>query len=247
MIHVLEASNFSYPKPMKHENEDFLLLPTYDNQHNLVFAIADGVGSTAGASSASRCAIESVANLIKKDAFSVELALIQAKRDVDALSLTDKNFARSATTLTVVQITREDIVIGHTGDCRVYAKLGRKLKQLTKDHTRYQEMIDEGEHPIKKINERKERLSSVITKAISPQIKLDYDITVTSVDEYLENGVLLLSLMSDGAYDYWQSRPKFSDSTMSTPSAFINSLRKRIETKGPKDDYSCMNVKIYIK
>lgn len=247
MIHVLEVSNFSYPKPMKDENEDFLLLPTYDNRHNLVFAIADGVGSTAGASSASRCAIESVENLIKKDAFSIESALIQAKKDVDALSLTDRNLSKSATTLTVIQITKEEIIIGHTGDCRVYAKLGKKLKQLTKDHTRYQEMIDEGEHPRRKINERKERLSSVITKAISPQIDLDYDITVTPVSDFLENGVLLLSVMTDGAYDYWQNRPKFSDSTMSTPSAFTNSLRKRIEKKGPKDDYSCMNIKIHIR
>ncbi|EOK5710300.1 PP2C family protein-serine/threonine phosphatase [Vibrio parahaemolyticus] len=246
MIYVLEASNFSYPKPMKHENEDFLLLPTYDDQQNLVFAIADGVGSIAGASSASKCAIESVKKLVNKGVFSVESALIQAKRDIDALSLTDKKLSRSATTLTVVQITSEEIVIGHTGDCRVYAKLGTKLKQLTKDHTRYQEMIDEGVHPIRKINERKERLSSVITKAISPQIELDYDITVTPVDEYLEEGVLLLSIMSDGAYDYWHNRPKFSDSTMSTPSAFINSLRKRIERKGPKDDYSCMNIKVNI-
>lgn len=247
MIHVLEASNFSYPKPMKHENEDFLLPPTYDNQRNLVFAIADGVGSTDGASSASRCAIESVGNLIKEENFSIDSALLQAKKNIDALSATDGKLSRSATTLTIVQITREEIIIGHTGDCRVYAKLGNKLKQLTRDHTRYQEMIEEGEHPIKKINERKERLSSVLTKAISPQIELDYDITVTPVDEYLEDGVLLLSLMSDGAYDYWQSRPRFSDSTMSTPSAFINSLRKRIERKGPKDDYSCMNVKINIK
>lgn len=247
MIHVLEASNFSYPKPMKDENEDFLLLPTYDNQYNLVFAIADGVGSTAGASSASRCAIESVESLIKKDAFSIKSALIQAKKDVDAMSLTDRNLSKSATTLTVIQITKEEIIIGHTGDCRVYAKLGKKLKQLTKDHTRYQEMIDEGEHPRRKINERKERLSSVITKAISPQIDLDYDITVTPVGDFLENGVLLLSAMTDGAYDYWQSRPKFSDSTMSTPSAFTNSLRKRIERQGPKDDYSCMNVKIHIR
>jgi protein phosphatase len=247
MIQVLEASSFSYPKPMKHENEDFLLPPTYDNQYNLIFAIADGVGSTDRASSASRCAIKSVEKLIKEDVFSVKSSLLLAKKDIDVLSATDSNLSSSATTLTIVQITKNEIIIGHTGDCRVYAKQGRKLKQLTRDHTRYQEMIEEGVHPIKKINERKERLSSIITKAISPQIELDYEITVTPIDEYIEDGVLLLSLMSDGAYDYWHDRPRFSESTMSTPSAFINSLRKRIERKGPKDDYTCLNVKIDVK
>ncbi|HHX8640294.1 TPA: PP2C family protein-serine/threonine phosphatase [Vibrio diabolicus] len=247
MIQILEASSFSYPKPMKHENEDFLLQPTYDNQYNLVFAIADGVGSTDGASNASKCAIKSIEKLIKEDSFSIEAALLLAKNDIDILSATDSNLARSATTLTIVQVTKKEIIIGHTGDCRVYVKKGRKLKQLTKDHTRYQEMIDEGEQPIKKINERKERLSSIITKAISPQIELDYEITITSIDEYIEDGTLLFSLMSDGAYDYWHQRPRFSDSTMSTPSAFINSLRKRVERKGPKDDYTCMNVKVEIK
>lgn len=246
MIQVLEASNFSYPKPMKHENEDFLLPPIYDNQYNLIFAIADGVGSTDHASSASKCAIKSVETLINKDVFSVEKALLLAKTEIDTLSATDSNLSKSATTLTVVQITKKEIIIGHTGDCRVYAKQGRKFKQLTRDHTRYQEMIEEAIHPIKKINERKERLSSVITKAISPQIALEYDITAISIDEYIEDGVLLLSLMSDGAYDYWHERPRFSESTMSTPSAFINSLRKRIERKGPKDDYTCMNIKINV-
>ncbi|CAK1892832.1 Phosphatase 2C family protein [Vibrio crassostreae] len=247
MIRLLEESNFSYPKPMKHENEDFLLPPTYDHQYNIIFAIADGVGSTDDAGSASRCVIRSVENQIKREHFSIENALIQAKKDLDHLSNSDRSFYNSATTLTIVQVTKKEIIIGHTGDCRVYAKQGKKIKQLTKDHTRYQEMIDEGVHPIKKIRDRKERLSSVITKAISPQIELDYDIIVTPVENYIEDGVLLLSIMSDGAYDYWHIRPKFSESTMSTPSAFINSLRKRIEKKGPKDDYSCMNVKVSIE
>ncbi|AUI85863.1 hypothetical protein BS333_05425 [Vibrio azureus] len=247
MIQLLEVSSFSYSKPMKVENEDFLLQPIYDSQCNLVFAIADGVGSIAGASSASKSAIKSVEKSVSEGSFSTQSAFNLAKKNINELSLIDSNLATAATTLTTVYVTSKQIIIGHAGDCRVYIKKGNKLKQLTRDHTRYQEMIEEGEHPVKKINERKERLSSVITKALSSQIELDYEITVVKIDEFIEDGTLLLSIMSDGAYDYWHHRPRFSDLTMSTPSAFINSLRKRIERRGPKDDYTCMNVKVEIK
>ena len=46
---------FSYPKPTKEVNEDFLLLPTYDLESNIIFAIADGVSSSSSADKASEC------------------------------------------------------------------------------------------------------------------------------------------------------------------------------------------------
>lgn len=43
--------------------------------------------------------------------------------------------------------------------------------------------------------------------------------------------------MSDGAYYFWEHRPRFSDNTMNSVMKFSAALQKRIE-KSPIDDYS---------
>lgn len=245
MYNEIEVASFSHAKPSKIINEDTLLLPTYDNSSNIVFAIADGVGSRTGANQASSCAINAISTLVQKREFSVESALHYAKSSIDELSLNDESLSSSATTLTLVQISSNKIIIGHIGDCRAYVKKDNKLVQLTKDHTRYQEVLESGEYTARILRTHKERLSSVITKALSGQVELDFDLVEIPIEECIDNSSIIISLMSDGAYDHWHKRAKFSESTMKSPAAFVNSLRKRIE-KNPTDDYSCLNIKINI-
>lgn len=243
MYHIVEVGSFSFPKPNKAINEDFLLLPTYDLESNIILAIADGVGSSGNANKASECAINAINNMLRQKDFSVESALRSAKSAVDNLGMVNKDFIQSATTLTIIHIKEKEVIIGHIGDCRAYVKKENKLIQLTKDHTRYQELLDKGELGVRKLQQHKERLSSVLTKALVKSVELDFDLINIPIDTLIENGYLTISLMSDGAYNHWQRRAKFSDMTMNSPLAFVNSLRKRIE-KNPTDDFTCINVKV---
>lgn len=246
MYHEIEVGSFTHSKPGKVINEDALLLPTYDLSSNIIFAIADGVGSLNGANQASSCAINTISNLLKSQNFTVEHALYNTKQAIDKLSHENESLSESATTLTVVQVLKNKVVVGHIGDCRLYTKKDKKLVQLTKDHTRYQEVLDSGEHSARTIRAHKDRLSSVITKALSLKVDLDYDLIELPISECVDGDSILFSLMSDGAYEHWHKRARFSESTMNSPAAFVNSLRKRIE-KEPTDDYSCLNVKITMK
>lgn len=246
MHYIIEIGSFSYPKPTKEINEDFLLLPTYDLNSNIVFAVADGVGSSNKANKASEHAINAINNILRSKDFSIENALENAKNAINNLADSDNQYIDSATTLTIVQIQKHNIIIGHIGDCRAYVKKQNKLLQLTKDHTRYQDLIDSGELSIKKINQHKEKLSSILTKALTRSYPLTFDIINIPIEDFIEDSVLIMSLMSDGAYNHWQKRARFSENTMNSPSAFINSLRKRIE-KEPTDDFTCLNVKIKIQ
>lgn len=243
MYRVVEVGSFSSPKPSKEINEDFLLFPAYDSNSNIVFAVADGVGSLDGANKASECAINTVSKMLNEKYFSVESALHRAKEEIDNLAFEDEQFSQSATTLTLVQVGKKEVIIGHIGDCRAYTKKSNKLVQLTKDHTRYQELLDSDEHSVRKLRQHKERLSSVITKALSSQSDLDFDILTFPTGQLYDGDSIVISLMSDGAYDHWHKRARFSESTMNSPSAFVNSLRKRIE-KEPTDDFSCLTVKL---
>lgn len=238
MINIIDMSCFSFPNPIKNINEDYFLPPRHDGD-NLIFAIADGVGSFEYSDIASKCAINAVNDTISNGEFSIEKAFLKAKFDIDKID-TD-----SATTLTIVQVCKDKVLIGHLGDCRFYYVKNNKLVQLTKDHTRYQELLDSGEHKLRKLREHKKRLSSVLTKALSNKISLEYDLISIPTSDLIENGVLNVSLMSDGAYRHWEHRPRFSNITINTPSAFSNSLRKRIE-RNINDDYTLVNVKVII-
>ena len=53
--------------------------------------------------------------------------------------------------------------------------------------------------------------------------------------------------MSDGAYHFWDQRKNFSKITMGDTIKFANALKRRIENKGPIDDYTLIGTKFYLK
>lgn len=237
MNNIIEMSCFSSKQPEKNENEDFYLPPSYDNNFNIVFAVADGVGSSNHSILASHAAIRGIKQVLGESSFSVEGAFHAAKKEIDNL-----NFS-TATTLTIIHIKNNEVLIGHSGDCRVYLSKNNKLNQLTTDQTRYQELLDSGEHKLRNLRNHKERLSSILINALSNTTDLNFELISLPIDELKFNGVLQIYAMSDGAYKHWDTRPKFSEKTMNSPSAFASSLRKRIE-KNIIDDYTFIGVKV---
>ncbi|MNT01959.1 hypothetical protein D3C72_1364460 [compost metagenome] len=81
---------------------------------------------------------------------------------------------------------------------------------------------------------------STLINAISPFIDLENDYTFiphnSLKNEYGQNISILI--MSDGAYHFWDQRKNFSKITMSDLIKFGNALKRRIENKGPIDDYT---------
>ncbi|QIF56510.1 MULTISPECIES: PP2C family protein-serine/threonine phosphatase [unclassified Providencia] len=239
MNRIIDISCFSEAAKGKLVNEDYFLPPTYDYDSNIVFAIADGVGSTEHADLASKSAIQAIQKLIAEPNFNIDKAFIYAKEAINKFGFS------VATTLTIVHIVNSVIHVGHVGDCRLYFKNENKLIQLTKDHTKYQELLDSGEHSMRNLRNHKERLSTILTAALSNDIELQYDSFDKNILDIADKENVILTLMSDGAYKHWESRPRFSERTMGLPSAFSASLRRRIE-KDIIDDYTFLSIKIRI-
>ncbi len=93
-----------------------------------------------------------------------------------------------------------------------------------------------------KLSFHKERLSSVLTNALSLDLPLNVEEIHIPFSEIEEE--IMLVAMSDGAYKFWDLRPKFSDSTMMSATSFANSLRRRIERNKPVDDYSLIGISL---
>ncbi|MCA6941342.1 serine/threonine-protein phosphatase [Pectobacterium polaris] len=245
MIELLACGLFSHSKDIRHENQDTILPPVFIND-GLLIAVADGVGSYAGAQNASQSAIKELPELVKKGNLQNMSDLFMSLKDgVSSLSEENIKFSHAATTLTFSFIDDEGVHIGHVGDCRLYVRDRGRLRQVTKDHTQHQKLLDD------KIYSKSELKSlpgkSTLTTAIANTIPLDFQQTFLSHDELLdERDECCVFLMSDGAHSFWDKRPRFSLNTLSNPTSFAASLYKRIDKSGPLDDHSLIAIRYRI-
>lgn len=240
MLELVSAGLFSKSKNELRQNEDSILYPK-KILNSYIFAIADGVGSYKGAHQASSIVTNYLSNLeyLFEDS---QLFLNTLIEKIDSLSKENSTFSQAATTLTLCIIDERKLKILHVGDSRLYIKDGLKLKQMTTDHTQHQKLLDAGLFTKKQLKQMSGK--NILTTALSKNIELEFEEICIELNDVIDsNGEILINIMSDGAYHYWEKRPKFSENTLSSPLAFSGSLLKRIEKNGPVDDYSLISIK----
>ncbi len=134
---------------MRSDNEDCLLV---DSKH-AVFAVADGLGGLPEGSMASELAIEALAKHLKglKDGQELDFPQLfaQINRRVFERGQQISSEMGIGTTLTACQISKGILRVGHVGDSGAVVFNNRSWRQLTRDHTMAQDMLDRlrpGEH-----------------------------------------------------------------------------------------------------
>lgn len=246
MLDLINVAAFSHSKSIEKTNEDSILLPIRLDR-GYIFGIADGVGSYAGADQASELALSffSKISYIPKES-EVENLLNRIKNDIGNLISINEDYIQAATTLTIGIIEDDGLHIIHVGDSRLYLKREQKLLTLTKDHTQHQKLLEAGlytERQLKKMSGK-----NVLVTALSKNINLEYQYSFHKIKDLVdEHGNIIIYVMSDGAHEFWEKRPKFSLNTLNSPTAFSTSLQKRIEKNGPTDDYSLVSVKFKVE
>jgi PPM family protein phosphatase len=114
------------------------------------FFVADGMGGHAGGDIASAIVAQSVAS-DDRDYESAEAAqaalvsgLITANHKLAETVVKHSELKGMGTTFSGLAITGDLITTAHIGDSRIYLVSGNKLKQVSKDHTFVQRLIDTG-------------------------------------------------------------------------------------------------------
>ncbi|HGH5988593.1 TPA: PP2C family serine/threonine-protein phosphatase [Morganella morganii] len=242
MLNLISASFFSSSKNDIGVNQDSVLPPLKIN-NGYLFAIADGVGGYPGGREASNEVIDYLRyNFQGEFNQGFNDLFPKIKNKVIELSSNDKELSNAASTLTFCFVKERKIYVGHIGDCRLYYKSGIKLVQITKDHTMHQHYIEQGIFTAKQLKNVKGK--NLLTTAISKNFNMEFDIIEIPTDDVIDEfGCMTLFILSDGAHSFWEKRPRFSINTMSEPSRYISSLKKRIENGPPIDDYSAIAVK----
>lgn len=170
---------------VRDRNEDAILT----DPNGTLWAIADGMGGLGQGDVASEIVIDKIAALSDSD--NAVATLAAAIADANDEILARRGDGQMGATFVAAMIRRGEATILWMGDCRAYLYRGRKMRQLTHDHTLVQDMIDQGLLREKNREEHPER--HVVTRAIG----VEHEIEIDDVSVRLYSGDLLL-LCSDG-------------------------------------------------
>ncbi len=115
-----------------------------------LFFVADGMGGHAGGDIASALVTHKVAQV---DAIydspesagdAMKQAMLQANRKLSETVEQHGELAGMGTTFSGLAVVGSKVAIAHIGDSRIYLARGGQVKQITKDHTFVQRLVDTG-------------------------------------------------------------------------------------------------------
>lgn len=108
-----------------------------------LWVVADGMGGHKGGETASTIAADFIVNKTKEGE-SLKKSVAQAHHAILQASQEGKGPEGMGTTVVALQINDNNYEIAWVGDCRAYLWDGITLKQLTKDHSYVQHLVDTG-------------------------------------------------------------------------------------------------------
>ncbi|MCQ2487738.1 MAG: Stp1/IreP family PP2C-type Ser/Thr phosphatase [Clostridia bacterium] len=157
--------------------------------------VCDGMGGNAGGNIASSTAVKSISERITSayresmTSSSIKNLLItsitNANFEIYDLAAANAELAGMGTTVVAAIITKNAFYIAHAGDSRAYVIGDNEIRQITKDHSVVQELIDIGEiTPEQAIDHPRKNL---ITRAlgVDEMIKVDFTVEDIKGDETL--------------------------------------------------------------
>lgn len=179
------------------ENQDRIYLPTERNELKY-FIIADGMGGANGGEVASTAAIEVIKDYIDSNAQNIDFeeytietliyqAILAANKYIYNKASNQKELKGMGTTLIVAILFRNRVYIGHVGDSRVYRIRKNIIRQLTKDHSYVQALVDQG--TITKQEAEDHPQKNILLKVVGCERKLEPDILVKG---FIKDDVLLM-------------------------------------------------------
>lgn len=217
-----------------------------ENKRNkYVFSVCDGMGGEEYGEVASLCAVKSM-EILKEKNWSkqvLEEFIKNAKNSMKEQTL--ERFCDSpGATVTILILENNRAYTANLGDSRIYLFKGGILKQMSKDHTQAQLMVDHGMLGAEEA--RKHRGGHILTRYLGTDTEVfPEDFSVNEPVE-LDKGDLFL-LCSDGLTDMLadsdietcirQYRDKKAEELAST-------LCSRALSAGGKDNVTCLIVKI---
>ncbi len=176
-----------------------------ETESQVVFAVADGVGGYEGGEVASAMAVELALQSFRESppawgpAKRLHRAVQRANIEIYNRALAVPELRRMATTMTAVVVNDGTLHAAHVGDCRLYVINGRKIRQITKDHTMVAERVRIGLLSPQQARVHPER--SALSRCLGRELIASVDLITLG----LEQGDRVI-LCSDGLHGVLEDR-----------------------------------------
>lgn len=228
--------------PHRETNQDYYGM--YSGDWGNLWVVCDGMGGHAGGEEASRLAVESVKHSFENSApesDSERTDLIEASIDAAQKAVIDHSKANPqllgmGTTLVMLYTAENKFWFANVGDSRIYLKRGKKVVQLSRDHSKVQQMLDEG---ILSPEQAADYPKNQITRAIGAD---DYQPDITGPLE-LEPGDVFL-LCTDGMHQYLESEVELQLLLQSEPQEACENMVRLAKERGGSDNITVQVIRV---
>ena len=133
------------------ENQDAIAYRGDEREELHLLVVADGLGGTACGLAASRLAVQTVQHsfFARPESGStinerLNFSINAANRAILEHAERNRQCRGMGSTCAVLVLAGESAYVAHAGDSRVYLIRNGRIKQLTRDHSRVQRMLDDG-------------------------------------------------------------------------------------------------------
>ncbi len=182
---------------VRKQNQDacsFLSCLLGDGTEVTAAVVCDGMGGAKAGNIASEMAVEIFKSELVKDFYSFNVADVQvlcavkaANKRIHEQAISNPDYEGMGTTLVAAVTDGERVIIANVGDSRCYQVRDGSIRQITKDHSVVEDMVDRGE--IERADAWKHPRRNYITRALGAEEQVECDLFFQDI---LPGDVLLL-------------------------------------------------------
>lgn len=243
----MEYGVFSHKGKNRKTNQDYYFAPDTKEADLSFIMVADGMGGHNAGDLASRLTVEYVTNCLKKE-YSKKVdkktligiiydSINEANKRIYTMAKEDEHLHGMGTTLTLAVFKDKMVYIAHIGDSRCYIIRGKDVRQVTRDHSLVQELVDNGSITMDQMLGHPKK--NLITRALGTEGKIKVDI----FEEKLEPEDIIL-LCTDGLINYVKLDLLISDLANDlSPCSLVKTLGEKALEAGGKDDITIVAAK----
>lgn len=177
---------FSHTGKKRKVNQDSYLI----REDLGLFIVADGMGGHDNGKQASRMACDIIVKYYEQTS-DVSQAIYQAHKQIQVQSQIEHSNKGMGTTLVILEQHVDKTTLFWVGDSRAYHFTNTSLKQLTRDHSVVQQLVDK--HLITKEEAKLHPKRNLLTQSVGLSMRNQLEIDSTSVDLVLDSEILLCS------------------------------------------------------
>jgi len=218
------------------DNEDAVGVFEIDN--GILAVLCDGLGGNKAGEVASQLTIETVRNIFSEDdntdsLSKIKQAIIESNNAIIKNANADFDLKGMATTAEVLYLKDDTAFWGHIGDSRIYLLKNSKLKQLTKDHSLVQKLVDEGYLTMKEAENHPNK--NIIMRALGDNDNIEIDLSKQKINAADD---VKFFLCSDGVTTVIKDEELQNILSENDLESVSKTLADLIEERGAPDNFS---------